>query len=134
MDKPVPDKAKLELDFPEKCYIGAFGRSAQFDAHLDQTGISLTLHHTGNVRKAARMHFHYGLFAGILRSLANTVSSMPPHDEAHREALQLAAEALSDALRARVDSPPRNAGQLGDREDLSKLTPEDEVLLLHVLE
>ena len=74
MTKPIPDKAEVALEYPDKLYIGTFEQSARFDAHLDETGISLSLHRTGadDVRKSIRMHFHYGLFADILRDLAKT--------------------------------------------------------------
>jgi hypothetical protein len=52
--------------------LGHSERTARFDAHLDETGISLSLHRTGaaDIRKTVRMHFHYALFAEILRDLA----------------------------------------------------------------
>ena len=79
MTKPIPDKAEIALEYPDKLYIGTFERTSRFDAHLDETGISLSLHRTGaaDVRKSVRMHFHYGLFADILHDLAKTVSSVP---------------------------------------------------------
>ena len=46
MTRPIPDKAEVALELPDKLYIGTFERSARFDAHLDQTGVSLTLHRT----------------------------------------------------------------------------------------
>lgn len=100
MTKPIPDKAEIALEYPDKLYIGTFERSARFDAHLDGTGISLSLHRTGDadVRKTVRMHIHYGLFAEILRDLARTVSELPPSDVAHREALRDAARDLARAL------------------------------------
>ena len=70
------------------------------------------------------MHFHYGLFADILHDLANTVSSVPLADAAHRDALHEGAKALCQAL-----NPRRN-----DKDDLAQMTPEEEVLLLHVME
>jgi hypothetical protein len=83
MTKPVADKAEVALEYPDKLYIGTFEQSARFDAHLDETGVSLSLHRTGadDVRKSVRMHFHFGLFADILRDLAKTASSLPatPH-------------------------------------------------------
>ena len=96
MTKPIPDKAEVALEYPDKLYIGTFERSARFDAHLDQTGISLTLERPGDAetRKSIRMHLHYGLFAEILRDLAKTASSIPPDDVAHREALRDAAKSL----------------------------------------
>ena len=100
MTKPIPDKAEVALEYPDKLYIGTFERTARFDAHLDEAGISLSLHRTGaaDVRKSIRMHFHYALFAEILQDLARTVASMPPEDAAHRDMLRDAAKALYRAL------------------------------------
>ena len=47
MTKPIPDKAEVALEYPDKLYIGTFERTSRFDAHLDETGISLSLHRTG---------------------------------------------------------------------------------------
>ena len=76
MTKPIPDKAEVALEYPEKLYIGTFERTARFDAHLDETGISLSLHRLGDadVRKSVRIHLHYALFAEILHDLAKTVA------------------------------------------------------------
>ena len=49
MTKPIPDKAEVALEYPDKLYIGTFERSARFDAHLDATGISLMLERVGDV-------------------------------------------------------------------------------------
>jgi hypothetical protein len=100
MSKPIPDKAEVALEYPDKFYIGTFERSARFDVHLDQLGISLTLYHTGNaeVRKSVHIHLHYALFAEILADLAKTVAAMPLADADHRIALRGAAEALRRAL------------------------------------
>jgi len=102
MTKPIPDKAEVALEYPDKLYIGTFERTARFDAHLDENGISLSLHRIGeaDTRKSVHMHFHYALFAEILHDLAKTVSSMPPADATHREALRDGAEALYRALDA----------------------------------
>jgi hypothetical protein len=126
MTKPIPDKAEVALEYPDKLYIGTFERTARFDAHLDEAGISLSLYRTGDadVRKSVHLHFHYALFAEILRDLARTVSSVPPSDVAHRDALREGAGALYRAL-----DPCAN-----DRADLAGMTPDEEVALLHVME
>jgi hypothetical protein len=143
MTKPIPDKAEVALEYPDKLYIGTFERTARFDAHLDETGISLSLYRTGavDVRKTIRMHFHYALFAEILRDLAKTVSALPPADVAHRDALRDGAMALYRALATGKTAAPvepgkreTRAGARADEADLAKMTPEEEVLLLHVLE
>jgi hypothetical protein len=113
MTKPIPDKAEIALEYPDKLYIGTFERTARFDAHLDETGISLSLHRTGpaDTRKTVRMHFHYGLFADILRDLAKTVSSMPPADATHRDDLRDGANVLYGAL----------DGRRNDKDDIARM-------------
>ena len=143
MTKPIPDKAEVVVEYPDKLYIGTFERTARFDAHLDETGISLSLHRSGDAetKKSIRMHLHYALFAEILRDLAKTVSSMPPADVAHREVLRDAAQALYSSLSATQlkENPAskrderQSSGQAG-QDNISKMTPEEEVLLLHVME
>jgi hypothetical protein len=98
--KPIPDKAEVALEYPDKFYIGTFERSARFDAHLDVTGISLTLERIGDAdtRKSVHMHLNYGLFADILQDLASTIAAMPASDVTHRETLSEAANALHQAL------------------------------------
>lgn len=99
MSKPVPDKAEVAIEYPDKLYIGTFERAARFDAHLDRTGIALTLHRgSGDDRKSVRMHFDYGLFAEILRDLAASIPSTPPDDHNHRAQLAAAARSLLAAL------------------------------------
>jgi hypothetical protein len=129
MARPIPDKAEVAVEYPDKLYIGTFERTARFDAHFDEAGISLSLYRTGadDVRKTVRMHFHYELFAEILRDLAETAASVPPADAAHRESLRDGAKALSAALEITADENK-------DKNDVSQLTPQEEVLLLHVME
>ena len=143
MTKPVPDKAEVALEYPDKLYIGTFERSSRFDAHLDKTGISLALHRTGDIetRKSIRMHLHYGLFAEILQELAKTASAMPEDDTEHRNTLRDAANALHRSLASKsaiADRRPSKNEVRGpehkDEFDTSNLTPEEEVRLLHVLE
>jgi hypothetical protein len=100
MTKPICERAEVALEYPDKLYIGSFAHTARFDAHLDQTGISLTLELPGpdEQRKSVRMHFHYALFADILRDLATTVAAIPTEDLLHRDSLRDAAKALYLAL------------------------------------
>jgi hypothetical protein len=100
MTKPITDKAEVAVEYPDKLYIGTFAHTARFDAHIDQTGISLTLELPGPAeqRKSVRMHFHHALFADILRDLARTAAALPPEDLTHRDALRDSAKALYVAL------------------------------------
>ena len=129
MTKSVPDKAEVAVEYPDKLYIGTFEQAARFDAHLDEAGISLSLHRPGpaDTRKTVRMHFHYALFAEILRDLAKTAASLPADDVAHRETLRDAAKALFLALGGDTSGG-------ADRDDIADMTPDEEVRLLHIME
>jgi hypothetical protein len=103
MTKPISDRAEIALEYPDKLYIGTFARTARFDARLDESGIALTLELPGPdyQRKSVHMHFHYALFADILRDLAKTTAALPPQDMMHREALRDSAKALYLTLKER---------------------------------
>src|SRR5215467_15659414 len=59
MTKPISDKAEVAVEYPDKLYIGTFAHTARFDAHLDQTGISLTLELLARVDNANPWGFHF---------------------------------------------------------------------------
>ena len=98
--KPIPDKAEIALEYPDKLYVGTFERSSRFEAHLDANGIALVLEKPGadDVHKSIHMHIHFGLFADILRDLAATVARVPKDDILHREQLTQAVAELHTAL------------------------------------
>ena len=100
MMKPVPDKAEIALEYPEKFYVGTFERTSRFEARLDSTGFALILDRPGDeeARKSIHMHINYGLFASILSELASTVSRIPKDDIAHRDQLAQALDRLHRAL------------------------------------
>jgi len=100
MSKPIPGKAEVAVEYPDKLYIGSFEHSARYDAHFEQTGVAFALHHGGaeEERRSVRIHLHTALFAEILRELAATTSALPADDTAHRTALYTAAKALAAAL------------------------------------
>ena len=100
MTKPVPDKAEIALEYPDKVYVGTFERSSRFEAHLDSTGFALILERLGDedVRKSIHMHINFGLFASILSELASTVGRIPKDDILHRDQLARAVAELHKAL------------------------------------
>ena len=109
MTKPITDKAEVALEYPDKLYIGTFERSSQFEAHLDETGISLTLLRPGSedVRKSVHLHLNFGLFADILGELAASAGRVPKDDVLHRELLLKAASDLVLALGDHKKKPRR---------------------------
>jgi hypothetical protein len=100
---PIADKAEVSVDFPDKAYIGSFGRHSQFDAYADSDSVAIKLVRPGEDRREAVVHLHYGLLAEILVELARSLSSRDPLDEQHRTELSEAANQLAASLE------PRNA-------------------------
>jgi hypothetical protein len=103
MTKPIPDKAEVALEYPDKLYVGTFEGSSRFEAHLDPAGFTLVLERPGSddVRKSIHMHINFGLFAGILSELAKSVAAIPKDDMLHRDQLGRAVGELHKALARR---------------------------------
>ena len=40
---PIADKAEVSVDFPDKAYMGSFGRYSQFDAYADVDSVAIRL-------------------------------------------------------------------------------------------
>lgn len=98
---PIADKAEVSVEFPDKAYIGSFGRNSQFDAYADADSVAIKLVRPGDERREAVMHLHYGLLAEILTELAQSLKARAPLDEPHRAELSDAAQRLSAALEPR---------------------------------
>jgi len=99
---PIIDKAEVSVDFPDKAYLGSFGRHSQFDAYADRDSVTIRLVRPGEDRREAMVHLHYGLLAEILAELARSLGSRDPLDEPHRLDLSEAAKQLAAALEPRV--------------------------------
>ena len=104
MTKPIPDKAEVALEYPDKFYSGTFERSSRFDVSVDATGALLVLERQGSedVRKSVHIHINYGLLADIIEQLGSQASKIPA-DEVHRDHLLQAVTRLDRALQA----PPK---------------------------
>ena len=48
---PISDKAEVPVDFPDKAYIGSFGRHSQFDAYADDDSVAIRLVRPGEDRR-----------------------------------------------------------------------------------
>ena len=99
--KPVVDKAEVSIDFPDKVYIGSFGRRSGFEVDATGEEVLLKLIRPGEERREVTMHLHYYLLADILAEMAEALSKAPPIDQAHREPLQDGAKALVKALQGK---------------------------------
>jgi hypothetical protein len=99
--KPVIDKAEVSIEFPEKAYIGSFGRDAEFDVRSEDDGVVLKLLRRGDDRREVSVHVHYYLLADVIATMAEVFAKGPEIDDSHREPLSDAANALAAALRSR---------------------------------
>ncbi len=115
--KVIADKAEVALDFPEKLYMGTFGRDAHFEAKSDAIGVALKLERRDDQKRLVDIHLHHGVFADILDEIARSVSAQPPIDLPHREALLEAARHLAAALDAAPAANPKttHARRSGNR-------------------
>jgi hypothetical protein len=102
---PIADKAEVSVDFPDKAYMGSFGRHSQFDAYADIDNVAIKLVRPGEDRREVMVHLHYGLLAEILTELARSLAARDPIDEFHRKELSDAAKQLSATLEPRDRSP-----------------------------
>ena len=96
--KPITDKAEVSIDFPDKAYVGSFGRHSGFDVSADAEGITLKLLRSGEDRRTAEIHLHYYLCADIVAELARAIAARPPIDEPHRDRMLTSAKELVRAL------------------------------------
>jgi hypothetical protein len=121
MTSPLSGKAEIVLDYPDKVLIGTFGQADQCHARFDANDVLLTLQRSDDSGACRFMGLKLEpqVLADILSELAASVSSTAA-PKANRAVLREAADALARAL-ASVEST-------------EELTPDEEVLLLHVLE
>jgi hypothetical protein len=95
---PIADKAEVTIDFPDKFYMGGFGRDCGFDARADDDGVMIRLVRATGGKREVEMHLHHLLFAAIVDDLARSLGERAPIDEVHRQPLLAAARSLVTAL------------------------------------
>jgi len=100
----VPDKAEVTIDFPDKLYMGSFGRDSGYEGKAEQDGVLIRLVRSGEQKRVVEIHLHHFLLANILDDLAASLDAREPVDEVHRERLLDAARRFSVALE-RTASP-----------------------------
>jgi hypothetical protein len=94
----ITDKAEVAIDFPDKAYIGGFGRDGRFEVRAEGDGMVLRLVRGSGERGEAEIHLHHFLLAAVIDDLATALAARP-WDDAHRLLLQ-AAQKLAAALDA----------------------------------
>ena len=73
MSTPITDKAEVSIDFPDKFYMGSFGRGSRFDLTADAEGIHLHLERSQGEKRRVGFHVHYYLLADLLEAAAHAV-------------------------------------------------------------
>jgi len=96
--KPIQDKAEVSIDFPEKFYMGAFGRESQFEASSENDGLLIKLYRPGDQRRTVELHLHHHLLADILAGWSDSLTKAPIEDDDHRKVLLDALKKLENGL------------------------------------
>lgn len=101
----IADKAEVSIDFPDKVYLGSFGRHSLFDAYAEAEDVVIKLVRPDEDRREVTVHLHYALLAGIVDALAASLASGAAIDELHRTQLAEAIDRLAAALAPRPPAP-----------------------------
>jgi hypothetical protein len=96
--KSISDRAEVSVDFPDKTYMGSFGRESGFDVKVEPDEVLLRLVRTGAERREIAVHLHYYLLADLLKEIGRGLAGQDFLDEAHLGALRDGAAALAAAL------------------------------------
>jgi hypothetical protein len=97
--KSIADKAEISIDFPDKTYVGAFGRESSFDVKIEADDVLLRIVRPGPERREFAIHLHYHLLADILTSIGDGLVEHPELAEANVSALREASESLAKSLK-----------------------------------
>lgn len=97
MSTPITDKAEVSIDFPDKFYMGSFGRGSRYDVTADKEGIHLHLDRTEGERRHVGFHVHYYLLAELLAASADAVAAVEDLEPHLRERLREAARKWLEA-------------------------------------
>ena len=106
--KSISDRAEVSIDFPDKAYMGAFGRESTFEVKVEADEILLRIFRAGAERREIAVYLHYYLLADILKELGQGLTEHAFLDEAHLSRLREGAEVL---VRALQDAAPATAGE-----------------------
>ena len=99
--KSISDRAEVSVDFPNKAYMGAFGRESSFEVKVEPDEVMLRILRTGEERREISVHLHYYLLADILAQLGQGLVQHDFLDDAHLDKLRAGADALVQALKDR---------------------------------
>lgn len=99
--KSISDRAEVSVDFPNKAYMGAFGRESSFEVKVEPDEVMLRIVRPGDERREISVHLHYFLLADILAQLGQGLVEHDFLDQVHLDKLRDGADALARALKDR---------------------------------
>ena len=105
--KSISDRAEVSVDFPDKTYMGSFGRESSFDVKVEADEVLLRLVRTGEERREIAVHLHYYLLADIMKEIGQGLAGQDFLDDSHREALGVGVAALAVSLKGHAARKPR---------------------------
>ena len=113
MKHPIRDKAQVSIDFPEKFYVGSFGRDSSLDVSADDEGVHIYLERQVDKKRRVGFHLHYYLLADLLQSIAQALKCQgeiaEPQKSALAEATGKLAQSLVPARRKTAKKPHRRS-------------------------
>jgi hypothetical protein len=99
--KSITDKAEVSLDFPDKAYMGSFGRESSFDVKVDPEEVLIRIVRAGEQKRQIAVHLHYYLLADILEGISEGLADQVCVENSHLQALRASAEHLAKTLKHR---------------------------------
>lgn len=96
---PIPDKAEVAVDFPDKVYMGSFSRGSKFEAQAENDGLFIKLVRDGEDSRVVEIHLHHYLLADILSDWAISLESEPVVSDDHRGNLLDALKKVEKAVK-----------------------------------
>ncbi len=109
--KSISDKAEVSVDFPDKTYMGSFGRESSFDVKVEPDEVLLRLVRAGEERREIAVHLHYYLLADMLKEIGRGLAGNDFLDESHLGALSEGVAALAAALKPAPTKPVASGGR-----------------------
>lgn len=102
MKEPIPDRAEVSMDFPEKAYYGSFTRHSTFDVSADREGAHIFLEHRGGEMRRFGFHVHHHLLADLIEALGKSIAACEDLDAEVRRELVSAGKSFAAVLKAKT--------------------------------
>jgi hypothetical protein len=95
--KSITDKAEVSVDFPDKAYMGSFGKESSFDVKVGPDEVLVRILRSGDERREVAVHLHYFLLADILAEIGQGLAKQEL-DQTHCDLMREGVDGLSKGL------------------------------------